>query len=140
MKILFQKRPEGLFPLYPVDKEKLLNIKNGEVIQQDIKKLRNQDYHRLVFRFLNAVFYYQDQFDDFELFRKRVKWLSGCYTEYMIGDKMITELNSWDFDNCDQCEFQEIFKRVKTACWRHFVPNFKQSEIRQAEYELMLYD
>ena len=140
MKILFQKRPEGLFPLYPVDKDKLFDITNGELVQQDIKKLRNPDYHRLVFRFLNVVYAYQDEFDSFELFRKRVKWYSGCYSEYMIDDKMITELDSWDFENCDQYEFQDIFKRVKTACWAKFVPNFKQSDIRQAEIELSQYD
>ena len=58
----------------------------------------------------------------------------------MVGTKMITELDSWDFENCDQYEFQDVFKRVKTACWKHFVPNFKQSEIRQAEDELSQYD
>ena len=123
-----------------MDKEKFFNIKNGEIFHQEIKKLRNPEFHGLVFRFLNAVFYYQSDFDDFELFRKRVKWYSGCYTEYMVGSKMITEIDSWDFENCDQYEFQDIFKRVKTACWKHFVPNFKQSEIRQAENELSQYD
>ena len=123
-----------------MDKEKFFNIKNGDIFHQEIKKLRNPDYHRLVFRFLNVVYEYQSDFDDFELFRKRVKWYSGCYTEYMVGTRMITELDSWDFENCDQYEFQDIFKRVKTACWKHFVPNFKQSDIRQAENELSLYD
>jgi hypothetical protein len=140
MKILFKKGWDGLFPLYPADKAKLDNIKNGETVKLDVKRMRNPDFHRLVFRFLNVVYQYQDQFDDFELFRRRVKWYSGCYKEYMIDDKMITELESWNFDSCDQYQFQEIFKRIKRACWDHFIPNFKEEDVARAESELLAFE
>jgi hypothetical protein len=140
MKILLQKRPEGLFPLYPVDEEKLTNINNGETIEIDIKKMRNPEFHRLVFRFLNIVFSYQDQFTDFEQFRRVVKWRSGCYKEYMIDDKMFTELDSWNFEKCDEYQFKEIFKQIKTACWEKFIPNFSEEDIQRAEAELLAFE
>ena len=123
MKIYFIKTKHGLAPRFDSDQESLDLINNGTVFMKGFKLLRNPEFHRLVFRFLNIVFRFQDQFDDFELFRKRVKWYSGSYHEYMLDDKMITELDSWAWDKMDDLEFKALFKRIKTACWEKFMPS-----------------
>lgn len=141
MQIYFKKHKTGLAPRFESDQEALDLISNGKVFVKGFKLLRNPDFHALVFAFLNVVFKFQDQFDDFELFRKRVKWYSGSYTEYMIDDKMITELDSWAFDKMDDMAFKSLFKRIKTACWKHFIPTeLGQVESERLTQELLRFD
>lgn len=129
MKIYFKKQKEGLFPLYDSDSENLDRIKNSAIFVKDFKKVRNPEFHALVFALLNVVFDFQDQFDDFESFRRRIKWYSGCYTEYVIDDKVIVELKSWEFGKMDEYEFRAVFSRIKDACLKHFCAGGDPDEI-----------
>jgi len=120
MRIYFEKIPDGLKPLNESDEELFFKLKTGAVFMKDFKRVRNGGFHRKVFGLLNEVFKFQDQFEDFEDFRKRVKWYSECYVEYMIDDKMITELKSWEFGKMDQYEFESVFNKIGNACLKHF--------------------
>ncbi|RLC30411.1 hypothetical protein DRH13_04365 [Candidatus Woesebacteria bacterium] len=123
MKVYFIKTKHGLSPRFDSDQESLDLINNGTVFMKGFKLLRKPEFHRLVFRFLNTVFKFQDQFDDFEKFRERVKWYSGSYSTQMIDEHVITTLDSWSFESMDDMEFKALFKRIKTACWEKFMPS-----------------
>lgn len=142
MKIYFIKTKHGLAPRFDSDQEALDLIKNGKVFMKDFKLVRNPDFNGAVFKFLNLIFKHQDQFDDFEQFRERVKWYTGCYRTYMIDDKVITELSSWEFGKMKELEFRSLFKRIKTACWEKFVPynNLSHDQQRAFEDELLEFD
>lgn len=134
MKIYFQKHKEGLFPLYDSDKENLDRIKEGAVFMKNFKKVRNPDFHRLVFDLLNAVFKFQDEFDDFERFRKKIKRLAGCYSEEILEEKDGTiriglDYHSWEFGKMDEYEFRDLFVKIKTACCHHFCVTNEQFEL-----------
>ncbi len=141
MKIYYQKRPEGLFPIHESDKDSHYLLKNGSTFMKDFKVLRNPEYHKMVFKFLNTVFKFQDDFDQFELFRRRMKWYSQSFKQFMIDDTMITELDSWEFIKMNQLEFQALFPRLKTAAWDHYVHNTDdQEEIERRCQILLPYD
>jgi len=127
MKILFEKRPQGFFPIHDSDKEKLDRLPNGSLYERSFKMVRNPDFHRLVFGFLNIVFHYQNDYDDFDKFRDRITLLSDSYTEEIMfnaeGEALtVIKLESWSFQSLDEYSFRELFKKVKDICWRHYVP------------------
>jgi hypothetical protein len=128
MKVYFEKKPDGLVPLHESDQDQFYKIKNGSVFMKDFKLVRMGWYHRRAFKLLNEVYKFQDQFSVFEDFRRRLKWYSGSYIEYMIDDKMITELKSWKFGEMDQMEFEDVFNKISQACLDHFCPCANKAE------------
>lgn len=146
MKITFQKIPSGLIPLNQNDKEKLKGIKNGDLFEKDFKKIRNPDFHRLVFKFVNVVFHYQNEFDYFDNFRDRLTFLSGYYKEYILIDEpgnyvAKIELGSWSFNDMGEHEFKELFNRIKNICWEKWVTNTDdQQEVERRVNELLRFD
>lgn len=125
MKVYFKKKKEGLFPVHNSDKENLDRIANETIYMKNFKKVRNPEFHSLVFGMLNDVFNFQDQFDDFEAFRRRVKLLSGCYNEEILFDKKgnpraVVDVLSWEWGKMDEYEFRALFEKIKTACAHHF--------------------
>jgi hypothetical protein len=134
MKIVFIKQQNGLFPLTDQDKENLARIKNGNLYAKDFKKVRNPDFHRLVFEFLTEIFKFQDEFNDFERFRKKVKRLIGDYKEQIIEEKkgvikIEIDYLSWNFGKMDEYEFKARFEKMKTACAHAFCKTNEQFEI-----------
>jgi hypothetical protein len=146
MKIYFQKRPEGLFPINDSDKDNFYKIKNGTIFAKDFKLVRNPRFHRLVFSFLNIVFQYQNEFENFDKFREHVTLLAGYYTENVIIDengkyKTLIKVDSWKFSKMDEYQFRIFFENVKNACWRAYVPNIEDQEnIQKIVNELIQYD
>lgn len=143
MKILFEKRPQGLFPLYESGKEKLFQIANGSTFERDFKLLRNPIFHRKVFKFLTIVFQYQSDYLDFDKFRDRITFLSGFYKESIILEtdkKTIVkiEVGSWSFEKMEELEFRALFKRIKDVCWSHYVPLIDDRE--EIERQLLRFD
>ncbi len=128
MKVYYEKKPEGLFPLHDSDKEDHKRLKNGAIFMKDFKKVRNPDYHRLIFGFLNDVFHYQNDYTVFGKFRDRITLLTGYYTEEIIFDangeaKAKIKLDSWEFGKMDELTFRDLAKKVKDVCWRHYIPS-----------------
>jgi hypothetical protein len=144
MKISFIKKHGALFPLYDEDKEKFNKISEGEILQRKFTKLRNPEFHKLVFSFLNVVFRYQDKHTDFDEMRKEIKRQTGCYTHKIIVDnekKTVVELEylSWSFDKMDDFKFQEEFKKIKDYCWKEFIPNADPQVVETFTQELLAY-
>ena len=145
-KVVFEKKPEGLFPLDQNDKDNFAKITNGELFEREFKKVRNPKFHRLVFKFVNLVFEYQNEFDYFENFRDRLTFLSGYYKEYILVDEpgryiAKIELGSWSFSNMDDIEFKELFKRVKDVCWRNWITKIEdQTQAEKIYRELIRFD
>ncbi len=134
MKVYFEKKNGALCPLHDSDTENFARVKNGAVFMKDFKKVRNPEFHRLVFDMLNKVFRFQDKFDDFEAFRKRVKLLSGCYDEDIIYDakgnpKAVLTVLSWNFSKMDDYSFRALFEKIKSACATHFCLTDEQFDI-----------
>jgi uncharacterized protein DUF1367 len=134
MKVYFTKRPECLLPIHDSDRDNFAKISNDSVFMKDFKRVRNPEFHRLVFNLLNEVFQFQGEFDDFEAFRRRIKLLSGCYEEHAIIDskgkaKIALELLSWEFGKMDEYSFRSLFEKIKTACAHHFCKTNEHFEL-----------
>lgn len=145
MKVYFIKKHGALHPLYESDDDNFKRVKEGTIYVKDFKKVRNPDFHALVFAFLNVVYNFQDRFEDFELFRKRVKLLSGCYDEIPIEDgdgniKIILDPWSWNFGNMDEYEFQKVFSMIKNASLKHFCNHADPGEVDRRVFEIMEFD
>lgn len=144
MKIRFVKKHGALFPLYDQDKEKFKKIPEGSVIERKFKKIRNPEFLKLVFSFVEVVFRYQDKHTDFEELRKEIKRNTGCYTHKVIVDnanKTVVELEylSWSFEKMDEFQFQEEFKKIKDYCWKVFIPNADPQIVDTFVRELLSY-
>ena len=146
MKVYYEKRPEGLFPLLDSDKENFKRLKNGAIFMKDFKKVRNPKFHRLIFGFLNDVFKYQRDYTNFEKFRDRITLLTGYYTEEIVIDnqgnsKAIIKLSSWEFGKMEELEFRDLAKKVKDVCWRHYIPSPDDQEaLRKIHGIFLSYD
>lgn len=81
MKVVYIVTSNGLAPLNDNDRDNHSRLTVGNLYQKNFKKVRNSGFHRLVFDYLNAVFCFQSNFDDFEKFRKRIKLLIGDVEE-----------------------------------------------------------
>jgi hypothetical protein len=146
MKIYYEKKPEGLFPLHESDKENHKRLRNGALFMKDFKKVRNPKFHALIFGFLNDVFPYQSDYIDFERFRDRVTLLTGYYTEELMEDsqgilRAKIKLCSWEFGKMDELEFRDLAKKVKDVCWRHYIPSpDDRVELEKIHRKFLSYD
>ena len=121
MKINFIKMAGGLLsPANDIEAEKLKKFKTGELYPVEIKRVRNPQFHRKVFAFLNFCFQYwtaenaQLQFMDesaqFDTFREHITVLAGYYeTTWNLKGEPRIRAKSLSFGNMSQDEFEQFY-------------------------------
>jgi len=122
VKIHFRKVSGVLVPLYDQDVLAFQKIAGGDVVYKDFKKIRNPYFHRKGFALLNLIFENQDQFDDFEEFRRWMKVKCGVYKEYIINGRAIIEVGSMSFAKMDDYEFGQVYSRIINVALKYCVP------------------
>lgn len=126
----------GLVPAGDDSYEQVQKMKIGQPYKAKITKPRNIDKHRRYFALIKLAWAYQNEkvvehFKNSEDgFRKSVELAAGWYdTVYSIGKKEWTQVpKSIAFDNMDDLEFDELYKRVKDVLFMVFLKHITEEE------------
>ncbi len=116
---------EVLGPHTPDDENKVRKLPTDKPVRAQITVPRNLAMHRRGFAFLQAVFSLQDQFEDFEVFRKWLVMKAGYFDVMVIPDRSVGGRRfesgeillpkSLSFASMDEVEFRECVQRMITA-------------------------
>lgn len=93
--------------------------KLGEVYRSDIVKPRSYKHHKLCMALLTLTFQNQEQFQNFDLFRKAVAFEAGHRDNFTTLDGEVIEgPGSLSYDALDEVEFTRVFTAMMTVCCR----------------------
>lgn len=119
MNIFLTKTLTGFVPADEEAKHALRKYKVGETFRADVKKPRCYTNHKRFFALLNLTFENQEQYRNFEHFRKAVQIEAGHVDELITLDGEVLLLpKSIDYSTLDELEFQVLFGQTMTVCAR----------------------
>lgn len=114
-----KKTLSGFAPADEPSLEIARKFKLGEVYRSEIIKPRSYRHHKLIFALLNLTYANQEQYDDFEMFRKAVAVAAGHVDELVTVDGEIIRLpKSINYDTLDEIEFTKVSGAMMTVCCR----------------------
>ena len=140
MKLWVFKHNGKLTPATSDDKDKIGKLPVGEPFLISYVKVRNPAHLRKYFAFLKAVYdnlpeKYEQNWPDFESFRKGVQMYSGYFTETVTlkGDRMLIP-KSIAYNELDEMAFSELHTKVKNFLGKHILPDMDM-EVVEREIE-----
>jgi len=129
MKISLIKNLNNTFSIaYNSDYDKCKKIKAGVIVECEIKKKRNYEFHKKYFALINMLFDNQEVYNNINYLREDLTIEAGFYTirRNMNGD-MIKEPNSVSFSSMDEIKFNHLYSKTLDAIVKHF--NFNKQDI-----------
>lgn len=128
----FIKLPNGaLIPAGDEDKELLAKIKQGEVVELKLKRMRNYLFHKKFFAMLNFAFDYFEpsgSFNkwgvvpekNFDQFRNDVIVLAGFHKAiYRLDGETTLEAKSISFGSMSADEFEKLYSACVDVILKH---------------------
>lgn len=135
---LYLKRTlRGFEPADEPSLELTRKYKLGEIYRAEVVKPRSYQHHKLCFALLNLTYSNQDQYWNFETFRKAVAMAAGHTEELVTMDGEVLRLpKSLSYDALDEIEFTQVFGAMMTVCaslLRITVPELEPEVSRYAD-------
>jgi len=114
MKIALLKQSNNQFTVpYKQDQEKLVKIKNNQIVNCNITRQRNIRHHRKFFALLNMVMQNQEFFETVEDLLHALKIEMGyCKTIKTFSGREIIVSGSINFETMGQDQFDLFYKRA----------------------------
>ena len=134
MKFTIVKQFNNTFKVaYDTDYDKMKRIKVGDLLQCEIKKPRNYQFHKKFFGLLNMVFQNQERYSNIDHLRHDLTIEAGYYTlRHNLKGEQIYEANSISFSKMNEKTFEEYYNKCLDVIVKYF--NFdKQSIIDNVE-------
>lgn len=101
------------YGLYPVDEkgvEYIYRRKVGQVLQCELKIVRNYENHKRFFAFLKTTFDMQEHFDNMEYYRYWITMKTGRFDTIVAPNgKTVYKAHSLSFADMGEDEFQILF-------------------------------
>jgi len=111
-------------------------LKPGADVEVDIRRPRNVQFHKKWFALAKVVFDNQEQYGDFDEFRKELTMLSGWWKEHHhASGKISYAAKSIAFDKMDEEQFTEMFDRSIDVAIKTFIPGTDKGELINAVLE-----
>ena len=131
VRAVFAKSPDGhLIPADDAAERLLSSIRPGQGISVEARKARNIRFHRKFFALLRLAYEHWEELSEgvswkgrkvrpsFEQFREDVLILSGYYDAYYtIHGSVRLRARSISFANCDEHEFELVYRAVFDTVW-----------------------
>lgn len=138
MKLLMSKQFSTLRPVDEAGEDALRKIKNGALVQVEVKQPRNVQHHRLYWALMSLIAENTDRYPDAETVSDAVKISVGLRTEIHLPDGTIGFIpGSIAFSKMDQTEFSAFFDRVCDAVAKYFLPGVTSADLKR-EVESMI--
>jgi len=134
MKFTIVKQFNNTFKVaYDTDYDKMKRIKVGDLLQCEIKKPRNYQFHKKFFALLNMIYQNQERYNNIDHLRNDLTIEAGFYTlrQNLKGEK-IYEADSISFSKMNEEKFEDYYSKCLDVIVKYF--NFdKQSIIDNVE-------
>jgi hypothetical protein len=116
-RLYLKKTLTGFAPADEETRELGRKYKAGEVYRADVVKPRSYKHHCLCFALLNLTFLNQEQYDNFDSFRKAVAMEAGhCEEFHTLDGEVLRVPKSMSYDTLDEVEFTKVFGALMTVC------------------------
>jgi hypothetical protein len=129
MKFFYFKKDSGLSPYDDEAREGFKKFTPGDVLSIEVKRVRNYNHHKTMFRLINLVLENTDRFSNKTQVLDYLKFKVGEYTTRIIDQTVITELNSISFDSMDQDHFNVFFSDSINVILTDLLPGNTREEI-----------
>jgi len=115
---LYLKRTlSGFSPADDPSTELWKKFKLGEVYRADVVKPRSYQHHKLCMALLSLTYQNQEQYTNFDDFRKAVTLAAGHSREFVSLDgEIIREPGSLAYDALDEVQFGELMPKMMAVC------------------------
>jgi len=134
MKFTIVKQFNNTFKVaYDTDYDKMKRIKVGDLLQCEIKKPRNYQFHKKFFALLNMIYQNQERYNNIDHLRNDLTIEAGFYTlrQNLKGEE-IYEADSISFSKMNEEKFEDYYSKCLDVIVKYF--NFdKQSIIDNVE-------
>jgi hypothetical protein len=138
LKILVRKQFSTLRPVDEAGEEVLRKLKNGSLVQVEIKQPRNVGHHRKYWALVSLVADNTDRYPDAETVHEAIKIAVGLRTEITMPDGSKGYIpGSIAFNKMDQGEFNVFFDRVCDAVAKHFLPGVTSESLKHEVEDLI---
>jgi hypothetical protein len=118
-RLYLKKTLTGFVPADEETRELGRKYKLGEIYRADVVKPRSYQHHKLCMALLNLTFLNQEQYDNFEKFRKAIAMEAGHVEEMVtIHGEVIRIPGSLSYEALDEVEFTKVFTAMMTVCCR----------------------
>lgn len=118
-RMYLKKTLSGFVPADEPSLDVAKKFKVGDAYRADVVKPRSYKHHKLIMALLNLTYANQEQYDDFEMFRKAVALAAGHVEEIHTVDGEILKLpKSISYDALDEVEFAKVSGAMMTVCCR----------------------
>ena len=109
------KTATGYLPHSAHDEGELESVRVGDVVEAQIRKVRNPNHHRKAFALLHDLFDNQDTFDSFDTFYTWAKIKCGLVETFIDSDgKVYYTPESLAFSSMDQLRFDSVYQKFIT--------------------------
>ncbi len=136
-KALFRKHLGRLVP-DGHEAEALINsIRQGELVEADIRRPRNLQHHRKFFALLRVVFENQEYYSSTDHLLAACKHATGHVDVIRTKRGQITIPKSISFAKMDQAEFNDFYDRVVTWVVTEVIPGLDREDLEDAVLEIL---
>jgi len=114
VEIILKKSFDGKFSVVDaLGEEQARTLKIGKPYKFKVTGTRDIKFHSKFFVMLNEIYKNQEQFNNFEQFRKAIIFDSGFVEERMnLQGEIVLETKSISFANMDELEFERLYNAV----------------------------
>ena len=116
-RIYLKRTLTGFAPADEPSREIWAKYKVGETYRGDVVKPRSYAHHKLIMSLLNLTYDNQEQYSDFESFRKSVAVEAGHTDDLVLLSGEIVKLpRSISYDELDEVEFTRVAGAMMSVC------------------------
>lgn len=129
MKIALVKQDDNSFiAAYDSDFEKVQKLQRDVLLQCDITKPRNYEFHKKYWGLINMVYSNQERYTDINDLREDITIEAGYYTTRIdIHGEIKKKAMSISFASMDEYEFSDLYSKTLDVIIEHF--NFEKQLI-----------
>ena len=135
MKSIFTKTPAGIIPNNEESLELFDKVPDGALVSVEYIKRRNYENHKRWFAMAKIFYDMQEQFDNYEIFRKHLIMIAGHFDTVIVEHPKTGEITtqywpkSLEFSKMDELEFQKMFRRCITGFISRYGKGIKEKEL-----------
>ena len=112
MTINMLKTKQGLTPLYNSGYDSYQKLKIGWEGEVTFKQIRNYDFHKKFYALINMAFQNEEQYKNFDHYRKSLIIKAGFYNAYDMDGWVHKEADSISFASMDGIEFEKLYSKM----------------------------
>jgi hypothetical protein len=127
----------GQFETTPESEDDFGSVCPGEIVRVKMDMPRNLSFQRKFYAMLKVAFENQDQFDSFEIFRKKVIIESGFCKLVQVEGQTIFIADSISFASCDEIKFRGIYDKVLSVILEKYCHGLTPEEMDKKVLAIM---